>query len=109
MLRHDLIDLHRVAQDGTRVRASAGASSFRRGETLERLMVEAKEHLAELTRGADAASTARRAAAQKRAAEDRLARLEQALAELPAVAKTKKKSGAKVPRRACRRPTPKPV
>jgi transposase len=45
MLKHDLIDLHRVAQDGTRVRASAGAGSFRRGETLEALMAQAKEHL----------------------------------------------------------------
>ena len=29
------VTLKRVAQDGTRVRASAGASSFRRGATLE--------------------------------------------------------------------------
>lgn len=96
LLEHDLIDLHRVAQDGTRVRASAGAGSFRRGETLEKLMAEAREHLAEVTRAAaDPALGARRAAAMKRAAEDRLARLEQALAELPEVAETKRKSGAK--------------
>jgi transposase len=36
-----LIDLDRVAQDGMRVRASAGAASFRRRETLERLLQEA--------------------------------------------------------------------
>jgi transposase len=29
LMKHDLIDLHRVAQDGTRVRASAGAVSKR--------------------------------------------------------------------------------
>ena len=29
LMKHDLIDLHRVAQDGTRIRASAGAASFR--------------------------------------------------------------------------------
>jgi transposase len=28
LLRHDLVDLRRVAQDGTRVRANAGAASF---------------------------------------------------------------------------------
>jgi len=33
LMKHDLIDLHRVAQDGTRIRASAGAASFRSGET----------------------------------------------------------------------------
>ena len=31
LMKHDLIDLHRVAQDGTRIRASAGAASFRSG------------------------------------------------------------------------------
>jgi transposase len=34
LLQQDLVDLHRVAQDGTRVRARAGASSFRRTQTL---------------------------------------------------------------------------
>jgi len=95
LLQHGLIDLSRVAQDGTRVRASAGAASFRKGETLETLMATAREHLAEVTREASAESSARRVAAIQRAARDRLARLEQALAELPAVAATKKKSGAK--------------
>ena len=42
-----LIDLDRVAQDGMRVRASAGAASFRRRETLETLLEEA---LAEVQR-----------------------------------------------------------
>ena len=36
-----LVDLNRVAHDGMRVRASAGAASFRRRETLERLLHEA--------------------------------------------------------------------
>jgi transposase len=96
LLKHDLLDLHRVAQDGTRVRASAGASSFRSGHRLDRLMVEARAHLAEVTRAAtDPALTARRAATIARVAEDRLARLEHALAELPDVVAIKKKSGAK--------------
>lgn len=96
LMKHELIDLHRVAQDGTRVRASAGAASFRRGETLEKLMAEARVHLDEVTCAMqDPAQVSRRAAATKRAAEERLARLEAALAELPAVAETKKKSGAK--------------
>jgi Transposase DDE domain len=96
LMKHDLIDLHRVAQDGTRIRASAGAASFRSGDTLERLMLEARAHLAEVTRAAtDPALTARHAQAMARVAQDRLARLEHALAELPDVAAIKKTSGAK--------------
>ena len=77
LLQHDLLDLHRVAQDGTRIRASAGAGSFRRGETLVQLMAEARAHLAKVMRDAsDPALAARRAASIKRAAQDRLARLE---------------------------------
>jgi transposase len=49
LMQHDLVDLHRVAQDGTRIRASAGAASFRRGETLDALMAEARRHLDEVT------------------------------------------------------------
>src|SRR3954471_7768981 len=39
----DLVDLNRVAQDGMRVRASAGAASFRRKATLEERLGEARE------------------------------------------------------------------
>ena len=60
LMKNDLIDLHRVAQDGARIRASAGAASFRSGETLERLMLFARAHLVEVTRAAtDLARTAR--------------------------------------------------
>jgi len=96
LMKHDLIDLHRVAQDGTRIRASAGAASCRSGESLERLMLEARAHLVEVTRAAtDPARTARHAATMARVAQDRLARLEHALAELPDVTAIKKQSGAK--------------
>lgn len=96
LLKQDLVDLSRVAQDGTRVRASAGASSFRREQTLEELMREARQHLEEVTReAADPAVSARRAAARKRGARQRLERLEAALAQIPEVIETKKRSGAK--------------
>jgi transposase len=96
LLQQDLVDLHRVAQDGTRVRARAGASSFRRTQTLEALMAEARAHLEIVTREAtDPALSARRAAARQRGAADRLARLEAALQQVPAVTATKRRSGAK--------------
>jgi hypothetical protein len=94
-MTHDLIDLHRVAQDGTRVRASAGAASFRREATLEGRMAQARAHLEAVTREAtDPEISARRAAARTRGALDRLARLEAALAQVPAVAATKARRGA---------------
>jgi len=39
-----------MSQDGMRVRASAGSSSFRRRETLERLVSEARERVETLKR-----------------------------------------------------------
>ena len=41
LMAEDLVDLERVAQDGMRVRASAGAASFRRKPTLEEALAEA--------------------------------------------------------------------
>jgi len=52
LLKQDLVDLSRVAQDGTRVRADAGAASFQREQTLEMLMKEARAHLDAVTREA---------------------------------------------------------
>lgn len=96
LMKQDLVDLSRVAQDGTRVRASAGASSFRRQPTLEALMQQARKHLAAVTQeAADPAISARKAAARKRGAQQRLQKLEAALNQIPEVAETKKKSGAK--------------
>ena len=96
MMQQGLVDLHRVAQDGTRVRASAGASSFRRAETLAALMMQAREHLDAVTRvAADPAISARRAAARKRGAQDRIERLNAALAQVAEVTATKQRSRAK--------------
>jgi len=96
LMKQDLVDLSRVAQDGTRVRASAGAGSFRKEQTLQELMAEARAHLEAVTKeGSDPAVTARRAAARKRGAQERLARLEAALQQVPEITETKRRSGAK--------------
>jgi len=96
LMKQDLVDLSRVAQDGTRVRASAGASSFRRQQTLQALMEEARAHLEAVTReAADPAVNARRVAARQRGAQERLVRLEAALEQVAAVTETKRRSGAK--------------
>jgi transposase len=92
-----LVDLNRVALDGLRVRASAGAASFHRKATLEECLREAQDQVARLKEelGDDPAAPSRRhAAARSRAARERGERLEQALARLPEL-EAKKKAGQK--------------
>jgi len=84
MLHEELVELHRVAQDGMKVRASAGAASFRRKPTLERCLEEAKAQVEALRNQLDedaTAATRRQQAARDRAARERHERLEKALAE----------------------------
>lgn len=90
----DLVKLERVAQDGMRVRASAGAASFRRRSTLERCLEEAKAQVEALKREIEAdpdASNQRRRAARERAAVERQHRVAQALEQLAGVEEQKKK------------------
>jgi transposase len=89
----DLVDLNRVAQDGMRVRASAGAASFRRRPTLEECLVEAQDQVQRLKQELEddpAAPSRRQAAAQERAAAERQQRLRQALARMPEMEAKKK-------------------
>ena len=84
MLHENLIHLKQVTQDGMRVRASAGASSFRREPTLEKCLAEAKAQVQALKNQVDEDSQAasrRQQAARVRAARERQERIEQALAE----------------------------
>lgn len=93
----DLVDLNRVARDGPRVRASAGASSFRRKQTLEEHFQEAFDQVQRPKEEMDddpAAPSRRHAAARERAARERTRRLGQALARLPRL-EAKKKAGEK--------------
>lgn len=83
LLRHGAVDLKRVAQDGTRVRASAGAASFRRKKSLEACLEEARKHVLEVAASADEGLSEVQAAARKRAAQDRLDRINRAIEELP--------------------------
>lgn len=94
-LRHKgIVTLARVAQDGTRIRASAGAGSFRREGTLQECLREARK-LVERTQRQGEGGASPSEAAQARAAAERLARVEEALAELPAVAEAKHRNRAK--------------
>ena len=92
------ISLERVAQDGMRVRADAGASSFRRQQRLEAHLCQARELVQTLKTQvqADPGQARRQAQAAKlRAAREREERIRAALAQLPEVAAAKKRNGAK--------------
>ena len=98
LLNAELVTMRRVAQDGMRTRASAGAASFRRRTRLEQFLAEAQTQVEALKAelNADpAAANRRRDAARQRAAAERLARVKKALAELEAVEAAKKKQDEK--------------
>lgn len=97
LMEQGLVKLNRVSQDGTRVRASAGAASFRRRPSLERCLHEAEEQIEFLRKELEEnpeATSRRQAAARQRAAEDRRRRVEAALAQMPE-AEAKKPAAAK--------------
>lgn len=85
-----LIDLDEVAQDGVRIRASAGAASFRRRKALTSELAKAKHLLDRLARqdhdGDDPPS-----GRKLRAARERAKRVERALANLEEVEKVRAK------------------
>ena len=90
LMGEGLIDLHRVAQDGTRVRASCGADSFRRAATLEVLIEEARRHLTEvLAEPHDPSRSLTMRRASERGAKERVERIERALARAKALSEGK--------------------
>jgi len=92
LMEQGLVKLNRVSQDGIRVRASAGAASFRRQPSLERSLQEAQEQVerlrAELEKEPEATNR-RQIAARQRAAEDRQRRVKAALEQMSNVAAKK--------------------
>lgn len=83
LVRAGVASLDRIAQDGVRVRASAGAASFRRDSTLEGCRSAAEQAVRDLraeVNGDPGALSRRQAAARQRAAEERERRVREALA-----------------------------
>ena len=93
-----VVKLKSVAQDGMRVRASAGAASFRREEKLKGYLETARSQVAALKKQvADdpGAEDRRSKAARERAVKAREARIEAALNRLPELAAIKQRQGKK--------------
>jgi len=102
LMKEGVVELRRVAQDGMKVRASAGAASFRRRETLRGCMKEARQQVAVLKRELEAdpaASSRREQAARERAARERKERVERALSRVKELEEekstTKEKEGVR--------------
>jgi transposase len=87
LLNQGLVSLKRVGQDGMRVRAAAGASSFARRPKLEAALAQAEAQLEALKREAQdedgSAEGRRQQAAEERAARVRAERVRKALEQLP--------------------------
>ena len=84
-----LVTLQRVMHDGTRIKAYAGADSFRREERLEEHLEAARKQVEAMGDPREEEST-RKQAAQERAVRERQQRLEQALQEIQKVREAKR-------------------
>jgi hypothetical protein len=92
------VRLECVAQDGVRVRASAGAASFRRKASLQDNLELARARVRELKEQLDAdpaQDSRRKAAAQQRARREMQERLQSALDRLPELEAIKRRNGSK--------------
>ena len=94
LMAENLVTLKEVAQDGVRVRASAGRGSFRRKARLEECLEAAQarvEGLAQEREHPDPGVTRRERAARERVAQVRADRVEEALRQLPEVQAVKER------------------
>jgi transposase len=111
LLAEGLISLERVAQDGLRLRASAGAGSFRGRGGLSEALTAAEQQVRRLRDELDddpAATSRRVAAARERAARERVERARRALARLPELEARRAKPSYHRPRRPAKTSTSDP-
>lgn len=86
LIEAGLVTLEEVAQDGVRVRASAGSGSYRSEQGLKDSLATAEKRVEELREQLEAdpgAANRRQAAARERAARERVERVKAALARVP--------------------------
>lgn len=106
LMSKGLVTLKRVAQDGMRVRAHAGASSFKRRSKVESCLEQARAQVdalrAELVSDSSA-STDREKAAKLRAAQEKAKLLDAALAQFPRVERIQARTRAQRARNAAKK------
>jgi transposase len=101
LLHEGLVTLQTVAQDGMRVRASAGVGSFRRASSLEEAQRKAAAHMDEVRRQNDQdgdGGDRRRQAARERAAREKHERIERARAAMEDLQKRYARRSSGTPR-----------
>lgn len=101
LLHEGLVTLETVAQDGMRVRASAGVGSFRRVSSLEEAQRQAAAHLEEVRRQNDQdgdGGDRRRRAARERSAREKHERIERARAAMEDLQKRYARRSSGTPR-----------
>lgn len=94
LMAQKIVTLKRVAQDGMKVRASAGAGSFHRRNKLEECLKEAEaqvKQLAEEREHPDPEINLREQAARERAAKEREERIQAALQQIPVIQASKER------------------
>ena len=82
MSAEGLVTLERVMHDGTKVKACAGADSFRREERIKTHLKAAEEQIRTLQESPEEEMSLRRQKAQERSVRDKKERMEHALSEL---------------------------
>lgn len=96
LMREGVVTVEKTAQDGMRIRASAGASSFRRQPTLEECLRKAEaaveQQKAQLEASQEEASAPQPKSAKRSYAQEKLARVKKALEEVQKVAAKKAKN-----------------
>jgi hypothetical protein len=93
LMKHGFVKVERVAQDGTKVRASAGAASFHREATLNEHLELAREQVEQVKREGrrpNGQGNRREQAARERVAREHEERVRRALEELPKVREVKR-------------------
>jgi len=98
LLHQGLVKLHRISQDGVRVRANAGAASFRREQTLQDCLEAAKQqvqHTKQLIDQDDPTRTDKMKESAARAAREREKRVRKAMHELQSLEARKAAKAAK--------------
>ena len=113
LISEGMITVEKTAQDGIRIRASAGASSFRRKPTLEESLKQAQAAVEQLKAQGEKQEEDERSAGQKagqeRQVREKLERVKKALEEVEKVAaKRAKRRDLKVKNRAARASTTDP-
>jgi transposase len=95
LMRSGTVQIRRVSQDGMKVRASAGASSFRTRKTLERMAAQQVEVLTREMNDEASPANQRDEQARNEANEDRAKRIADALEEMKEAEKRKQSNNGK--------------